>query len=199
MRQYFAPGAGGTADRRWLVLAMLFGMMAWLGTGEASRLLAQDMKEAPAAKEAAPPQEEAPAADAGGEAPATAEGNAPAGGAAPGTTPQSPQNLLSLGDPGLRADRPVPALPLGLLHGAGDPAVHGVCGSARRSPRRWSRSSRPPSATRSSRRRTTSARTTTRSWPGWSATGIANLPNGRPEAKEAMLGGLRRDRHQHWR
>ena len=30
-------------------------------------------------------------------------------------------------------------------------------------------------------------RTTTRSWPAWSAPAIANLPNGRPEAKEAMM------------
>ena len=101
MRQFFAPGAGGTVGPAWLVLALLFGMMAWLGTGEVSRLLAQDMKEAPAANDAAPPKEEGPAADAGAEAPApAAEGNAPAS----GTTPESPQNLLSLA---IRASGPI--------------------------------------------------------------------------------------------
>ncbi len=64
-------------------------------------------------------------------------------------------------------------------------------------PAPWSRSSRPRSATRSSRTPTTPAATTTRSWPGWSAPAIANLPNGRPEAKEAMNGDVRRDRHRH--
>ena len=47
---------------------------------------------------------------------------------------------------------------------------------------------------RSSRTPTTPAATTTRSWPSSSAPAIANLPNGRAEAKEAMNETLQRGR-----
>ncbi len=102
MRQLIAPGPGGTSDRRWLVVAVLCGLLAWLGTGGVTRLLAQDMKaeapqakEAPAAKEDAP--EPAPAADAAGNA-------IPNNAAGAGTSPEAPQSLLMLA---IRASGPI--------------------------------------------------------------------------------------------
>ena len=102
MRQLIAPGPGGTSDRRWLVVAVLCGLLAWLGTGGGTRLLAQDMKaeappakEAPAAKEDAP--EPAPTADAAGNA-------IPNNAAGAGTSPEAPQSLLMLA---IRASGPI--------------------------------------------------------------------------------------------
>ncbi len=101
MRQFFAPRPGGTSDRRWLVFAVSCGLLAWLASGEVARLVAQEpagKTEAPAAKDAAPPKDEAPAP--AGEA-ASPPANA---GAATGTTPPAPESLLSLA---IRASGPI--------------------------------------------------------------------------------------------
>jgi biopolymer transport protein ExbB len=106
MRQLLPPGAGGTSDRRWLVLAMLCGLLAWLGSGEVARLLAQEpagKAEAPAGKDAAKDEEAPPAADAPANPPAG--GNALANNAAgAGTSPAAPESLLSLA---IRASGPI--------------------------------------------------------------------------------------------
>ena len=106
MRQLFPPGQGEISDRRWLVLAVLCGLLTWLGSGELSRLLAQEPagKADAAAKDAAPPKDEpAPAADAPA-APA-ANGNAtPNNAAGAGSAPGAPENLLSLA---IRASGPI--------------------------------------------------------------------------------------------
>ena len=59
--------------------------------------------------------------------------------------PASPREHAPVGDPGLGADRTVPPLPLGLLHGPGDPPVHGVPGQRGRAdqPRRETRGRDP--------------------------------------------------------
>ncbi len=106
MRQLIAPGPGGTSDRRWLVVAVLCGLLAWLGTGEVTRLLAQDMKaEAPQAKDAPAAKEEAPAPASEPAPAADAAGNAmPNNAAGAGTSPDAPQSLLMLA---IRASGPI--------------------------------------------------------------------------------------------
>lgn len=104
MRQLFPPRPGGLTGSRWLVLAVLAGTLAWVFPGELAGLLAQEpagkgeaaAKEAPApaAKEEAPAKEAAPA-EGGAAAPAPANA---------GTTPKEPESLLSLA---IRASGPI--------------------------------------------------------------------------------------------
>ncbi len=97
MRQILGPRRGGISGARWLLLAAVCGLMGWLSSGEAARLWAQEPagKGAAAAKEAAPKEE--PAAPAGDAAAAPADANAAATPpAAPGTSPDAPSNLLTL-------------------------------------------------------------------------------------------------------
>jgi biopolymer transport protein ExbB len=104
MRQLFPPGQGETSDRRWLVLAVLCGLLTWLGSGELSRLLAQEPagKADAAAKDAAPPKDEpGPAADAASPPAGNATPNNAAGA---GSAPGAPENLLSLA---IRASGPI--------------------------------------------------------------------------------------------
>jgi biopolymer transport protein ExbB len=83
------------SERRWLLFAVLCGLLAWLTSGEVIGLGAQEPgKGDAAAKDAPAPKEEAPA-------PAAEAANAAANPSAPanpdaGTTPRTPQNLLSL-------------------------------------------------------------------------------------------------------
>ena len=103
MRQLLPPGAGGTSDRRWLVLAMLCGLIAWLGSGEVARLLAQE----PAGKEAAAPKEKEEDAPPAADAPANPAANAnalPNNAAGAGTSPAAPESLLMLA---IRASGPI--------------------------------------------------------------------------------------------
>jgi biopolymer transport protein ExbB len=108
MRQLFPPGRRGASDSRWLVLAVLFGVLTWLGNGEVARLLAQEpagKAEAPAAKDAAPPKDDAAAPAAEAAAAPAANGNAtPNNAAGAGTAPDAPGNLLSLA---IRASGPI--------------------------------------------------------------------------------------------
>lgn len=107
MRQLLPNGQGATPDRRWLVLAVLSGLLAWVSCGEVARLMGQEpagKAEAPAAKEAAPAKEEAPAGDAAAPA-ANADANAlPNNAAGAGTSPAAPESLLSLA---IRASGPI--------------------------------------------------------------------------------------------
>lgn len=107
MRQLLPPGQGGASARRWLLLAVLCGLVAWVCSGEVARLVAQEAgkADAPAAKDAAPPKEEppAPAGDAAANAPGG--GNAiPNNAAGAGTSPAAPESLLSLA---IRASGPI--------------------------------------------------------------------------------------------
>src|SRR5947209_4706634 len=99
MRQLLPPGQGGTWDRRWLVLTVACGLLAWFAMGEVDRLVAQEpagKADAPAAKDAAPPKEEPPA-PAAGDAAANPPANAmPNNAAGAGSSPAAPENLLSL-------------------------------------------------------------------------------------------------------
>jgi len=106
MRQLFPPGQRRTSDRRWLVLAVLWGLLTWLGSGEVARLLAQEPAgKAEAARDAAPPKEEAPAPAGDAAANPPAGGNAlPNNAAGAGTAPAAPDNLLSLA---IRASGPI--------------------------------------------------------------------------------------------
>jgi biopolymer transport protein ExbB len=105
MRQFVPPGHGGSPDRRWLLLAVVCGLLAWVCSGEVTRLLAQE-----AGKADAPAAKDAPAARDDAQAPA-GEANAPAGGnaipnnaAGAGTAPAAPESLLSLA---IRASGPI--------------------------------------------------------------------------------------------
>jgi biopolymer transport protein ExbB len=95
MRQLFPPRPDGVSGRRWLIFAVLWGLMAWLAAGEVGRLVAQEPAkgDAPAKdaapKEAAAPKDEAPADAA---APAAAAPANPEG----GTPAKGPTNLLTL-------------------------------------------------------------------------------------------------------
>jgi biopolymer transport protein ExbB len=103
MRQMFGPRRGGMSGTRWLLFAVLCGLMGWLASGEAAKLWAQDPAAKGEAKDAAPPKDEpqAPAAN------PPSNGNAPANPApAAGTAPEGPQNLLSLA---IKASGPIGA------------------------------------------------------------------------------------------
>jgi biopolymer transport protein ExbB len=98
MRQLFPPRPDGVSGRRWLIFAVLWGLLAWLAAGQVGRLVAQEPAkgEAPA-KDAAP--KDAPAAKDKEEAPAADAANPPA--AAPAnpdaaTPAKGPTNLLTL-------------------------------------------------------------------------------------------------------
>ena len=166
-----AIGRGGA----WAAFAAL--TLAYLVLMPAPGLRAQEPKDGAKAEPAAEAKE-APAA-----APA-ADAAAPAAPAE--ASKKSQANLLRWA---IDASGPIGLFLLCLsiyFVAAGHPPVHGAAGQRGRARRRWSRSSRPRSRRRSSRRRTTPAATTSRSSPAWSGPGVANLPNGRPEAKEAM-------------
>jgi len=96
MRQIFGPRRGGISGARWLLFAVVCGLMGWLASGETAGLWAQEPanKGDAAAKAPAPKEEPAPpAADAAPAPEANAPANPPA---APGTTPDAPSNLLTL-------------------------------------------------------------------------------------------------------
>jgi biopolymer transport protein ExbB len=97
MRQILGPRGGGISGPRWLLVAVVCGLLGWLATGEAARLWAQDAagKEA-GAKDAAPAKDEAAAPVGDGAANAPAGASAPANPPAAGTTPEMPSNLLML-------------------------------------------------------------------------------------------------------
>jgi biopolymer transport protein ExbB len=101
MRQILGPLRGEISGPRWLLFAVLCGLLAWLASGEAARLWAQE----PAGKGQAPAAKDEPPAPAGDAANPPAEAGAPANPQpAAGTTPEGPQNLLSLA---IRASGPI--------------------------------------------------------------------------------------------
>ena len=102
------------------------------------------------------------------------------------TAPPEAEVDAPLGDRGVGADRRLPALPLGLLHRRGHPPVHGAAGQRGRARRRWSRSSRRRSRSKKFQEAYDACRDNESFLARLVRTGIANLPNGRPEAKEAM-------------
>ena len=128
-----------------------------------------------------PPRRSRRAAADAADPPAAAPANPDAATAAKGPT-KSPHP----GDPGVGADRRLPAAALHLLHGAGDPAVHGA-------PRQRGRAralvERLEAAIRD--KKFQDAYDACKDNDSFLArlvrVGIANLPNGRQEAKETML------------
>jgi biopolymer transport protein ExbB len=88
MRQHFPSGGAATTDKAWLVFLFLGSFLVWLSWVGPPRAIAQDggAKADAAAKEAAP----APAENAGGEAQKSAAAPAPAA----GTTPEAPKSML---------------------------------------------------------------------------------------------------------
>ena len=134
----------------------------------------------PAAKQdGPPPRPPAAAAAAGG--PTRRRRPATTGGA---EAPR-PTSMLMWAVRGLGADRVLPALPLDLLHGAGDPALHGIPDDR----------GGPPALVEKldaaiKDRKFQEAYDACRDNDSFLArvvrTGVANLPNGRAEAKEAM-------------
>ena len=126
--------ASRAGRRRGSGSALLTGCLLWLAAGQMGAARAQE----PAAKGEAP----AAKADAGprrrGRRRRRGQGRRRAGRRRPpaeGTDAAPPREHAPVGDPGLGADRPLPALPLGLLHGPGDPPVHGVPGQRGRAAR----------------------------------------------------------------
>jgi biopolymer transport protein ExbB len=97
MRQLFRTRRAGTSERRWLVFTMLSTLLAWLAASDLGLVNAQEpagkADAPPAAKEAAKEENQAPAGGDAAPAPA-ANPAAPQGGA--GTGPPPPDSLLGL-------------------------------------------------------------------------------------------------------
>ena len=164
MRQLLPSRRGDKTERAWLLFSLLSGLLVWVAWGGRGPVNAQEPAKTDAAKDA--PRQ----GGKGGSGTRGAGGRRQERGRAGGwqrSHPARPRKHAAVGDPRVRADWRVLARALDLLHGTRDPAVHGVPRQRGCSRRRWSISSRPRSETRNSRTRTTSAKTTTASWPGW--------------------------------
>ena len=96
--------AGISDRRRWLVFTILSGLLAWLAGGGIGLVGAQEPGGKAAAKEAAPAKDEAPPAGGAEANPAPAANPAAPSGSAGGTAPPAPENLLSLA---VRASGPI--------------------------------------------------------------------------------------------
>jgi biopolymer transport protein ExbB len=103
MRQLFRTRRAGISERRWLVFAMLSALLSWLAASDLDPVNAQE----PAGKAEAPPAAKAenPAPAGGDAAPAPAANPAAPAGAA-GTSPPPPDNLLTLA---IRSSGPIGA------------------------------------------------------------------------------------------
>jgi biopolymer transport protein ExbB len=104
MRQQFSARRAGALGGSWLAFSMATAFLIWLSWGQAARLSAQEPAKDDAAA-AAPAA--APEADAPPEAKAEEPGAVPAAPAAEGTTPAAPENMLQWA---IRASGPIGVL-----------------------------------------------------------------------------------------
>ena len=178
MRQTWDPDRARALGGSWFWFAMLTCSLIWLAAGQIGH---GPGPRTPAAKgDAAPAEGRRRHAPRRRRRPPSRAGGAPAEGA----DSAPPREHAPVGDPGVGADRALPAPALDLFHGPGDPPVHGIPRQRGGARQPWSRSSRPRSATRNSRKPTTSARITTRSWPGWFAPGSPTCPTAGPRPRK---------------